>query len=136
MFYDQLGSSNATFDLDGSGTVDDADLTEWLTQASADNAPKEYKRGDADLDGNVTGGDFAALSLGFGAQGGWGDGNFVVDAVAGGGNVEGGDFAQLSLNFGHMSSVAAASPVPEPSAVVLLFGLLAILFRVQKLRRG
>jgi len=118
--YDQLGSPNAQFDLDNSGTVDDGDLTMWLAQASADNAPKEYKRGDADLDGDVEGNDFTALALGFGSPGTWGDGNFVVDAVAGGGNVAGNDFTELALNFGHTSATAAGNAVPEPTMFYLM----------------
>lgn len=81
--------------------------------------------GDANLDGTVTGGDFALLQNNFNQAGDWDVGDFNGD-----GNVSGGDFAILQNNF-NMSApapgglVAGGSNVPEPSSC-LICGLAAL----------
>lgn len=124
MLYVALGSSDATFDLDGNGIVNNDDLTDWLSEASAvDALGRTFVRGDTDLDGDVLGDDFTLLAANFGGPGSWGQGNFVVDAVSGGGDVLGADFTILAGNFGFDSTVTA---VPEPGSL-LLVGLSLVL---------
>ena len=110
LLYLEFGSSSPTFDLDGSGLVDNDDLTIWLAQASAADAQgRTFVRGDTNLDGSVGGADFTALASNFGETGGWSQGNFVVDAIPGGGVVGGSDFTALASNFGFVSAANSNS---------------------------
>ena len=61
--YDDIlaGVAGGPSDLDGSGTVDNADIDDWLATAGAENG-KVYLAGDANLDGTVGGGDFTTLA--------------------------------------------------------------------------
>jgi len=129
--YDNLGSTNATFNLDGLGVVDNDDVTEWLAQASlADPMGRTFVRGDGNLDGNVGGTDFTTLAVNFGDPGGWSQGNFIVEAVIGGGNVGGPDFTALAFNFGFTSPVSAT---PEPTGLTPVF--LGLVFSILLGRR-
>ena len=57
------GDMSPTLDLNGDGTVDSADITEWRQQAGAINLPSgnAYLPADANLDGVVDGLDFYSL---------------------------------------------------------------------------
>ncbi len=76
--------------------------------------------GDANLDGMVSGADFALLQNRFGQAGGWADGDFN-----GNGTVNGADFALLQNNFGFNAmgpvSGPVSSAVPEPTTFGLTF---------------
>lgn len=102
LLFDELGTSDPVIDLDGSGVVDNGDLTSWLMLATAnDPLGRQFVRGDANLDGMVTGADFTTLAANFGSTGGWSHGNFVVAAVPGGGDINGPDFTALAASFGN-----------------------------------
>ena len=75
-------------------------------------------QGDADGNGEVNFADFVTLSVNFGNDGDYTDGNFDLQ-----GGVAFADFVILSTNFG--KSVVAAETVPEPSSLTLLlvFGI-------------
>ncbi len=92
----------------------------------------EFVLGDANGDGLVTAGDYAAVQMYFGNAGGPGlrgdaDGNGVVSA---------GDYACVQSNFGNTagsSSIVEASQVPEPTTLSLLgLGAIAALRRRRK----
>lgn len=77
--------------------------------------------GDVDLDGEVSFGDFLALSGNFGGAGDWSHGDFD-----GNGKVEFPDFLLLSENFGQ--ALIDTSAVPEPAtSPILLAGVVAAL---------
>ena len=114
-------SGDEHFDLNGDGTVDQADRVVWV---------EDYERthfGDADLNGTVDFADFLALSENFGTAGGWRRGDFDGNQ-----KVDFPDFLLLSENFGQTGS--AITSVPEPSSLnvflLALFGL-----SIPKLRR-
>lgn len=118
--YEGIASGDANFDLDGNGATNNADIAEWLSQAGAENG-KDYRPGDVNLDGSVSGADFTTLASNFGNEGlaaphsaYWGDGNF--DGDSGGLFLIGGsDFTKMAANFGHVSVTA----VPEPDLGIL-----------------
>ena len=135
MLYDEIsaGATGGAADIDGNNIVDNADITAWLAEAGTANG-KEYKPGDTNLDGDVSGADFTTLALNFGsvglappAEAYWDNGNF--DGNAGGSFAVGGsDFTALASNFGHTS----VSSVPEPGSLamtLLLVSGLAMAFR-------
>ena len=65
----QFGGTDALYDLDDTGIVDNGDLTEWLSVASdADPVGRTFIRGDANLDRIVGGGDFTAVVSNFGIR--------------------------------------------------------------------
>jgi hypothetical protein len=67
--------------------------------------------GDANLDGEVNGIDFALMAAHFGKTiSGWDAGDFNYD-----GEVNGIDFAILAQNFGHTAVLAAVAQVPAPA---------------------
>ena len=83
--------------------------------------------GDADLDGQVTSGDFDTVAANFNLQtgGNWSLGDFNND-----GAVNALDFNAVATNYGAapLGATALSTLVPEP-AVVALFGALPILVR-------
>jgi len=128
--YDQLGTTDAAFDLNGNGTVDNLDIPEWLSQASAADAMgRTFKVGDTNLDGSVGGPDFTTLAVNFGATGAtWGQGNF--DGDVNDREVGGSDFTGLAVNFGFVSAV---STVPEPASLLsLVLGIVLLLPRKRR----
>lgn len=132
MLLDNLGSDDATFDVDGSGgniTLDDRDA--WLTEASSISNPSvELVPGDTDLDGDVDAGDLNNLGVAWQSvdNPGWGDGDFNGDDV-----VNANDLNDLGVNWLHPAAAAPAA-VPEPGSLVLIwFACLGLLgFRRRK----
>jgi len=121
VLYDDIsaGTLGGPTDLDGNGTVENDDIDDWLALAGTENG-KDYRPGDADLDGNVGGGDFTELASNFGNIGlpgaYWDQGNF--DGNNGGTfTVGGSDFTALAVSFGHVS--VSAATVPEPGSMSL-----------------
>ena len=112
-------------DMDGSGTIDAADIGGWLIDASDSDNPAKldpadaFRFGDVDLSGDVNSTDLGILLNNFGATSGvtYGDGELNLD-----GNVDSTDLGLLLNEFGFASSSAAASvtAVPEPSSLTML----------------
>jgi hypothetical protein len=112
-------------DLTGDGTIDAADVTEWLMQAATANGHgSSYLRGDTDLDRDIDLSDYNTLAANFDPSAtygpyGWEDGNFD-----GNHNIDLGDYNSLAANFRPLGYATGA--VPEPTALVLVIaGLLA-----------
>ena len=100
------------FDLTGDGSVDAADLTAWLAAAGAANltSGNPLPIGDANLDGDVDGQDFAIWNAHkFTAAAAWCSADFSAD-----GFIDGQDL--LLWNAHKFTSASAAPAVPEPVA--------------------
>ena len=117
------GSNNSNYDLTENGMVDTTDLDEWLSRAAAENGYAEpFRRGDANLDGEVNAVDLNAVGVNwFADSGAWSKGDFVVD-----GRTDAEDLNILGINW--QLEIAPASPVantvPEPGGHSLLLGLM------------
>ncbi len=115
------GTNDGPFDLDGNGTVDNADLTAWLAEAGEVNLGpgKTYLLGDATLDGVVDVSDFGAWNANkFTSTAAWCSGDFNADGV-----VDVSDFGAWNANK-FTSSDAAAVPEPAAGALMLLGAVL------------
>ncbi len=118
------GTSDLSFDLTADGVVDNADLTDWLSEAATYNAfTFPYLLGDANLDGSVNAADLNALGQNWlGSPNAWQSGDFTAD-----GTVNVNDLNKLGLNW--QQSIPSAAPresVPEPAAsILLLLGIMA-----------
>jgi hypothetical protein len=122
--------SVATADCNGDGIVDGDDLSCACAVGGIDRslAPWGGALGDLDADGRVLFADFLILSSNFGAAvDGYLDGDLDCD-----GSVTFADFVVLADNFGR-STLDSAASVPEPSAVCLLLGAIAVFttFRIR-----
>jgi hypothetical protein len=105
------GPYDPAFDQNRDGQLNSGDLTRWLEFASSFNLiyGNEYLFGDANLDGNVDGLDFASLSANlFTSTPSWCGGDFNADGV-----VDGSDFGLWNTHRGGSASHA----VPEPAAL-------------------
>ena len=97
----------------GLGTIDLDGLHLYYLNGGA---PKAFVLGDADLNGVVGLSDLSALAFSWNQGGaGWGGGDFNADGAT---NLT--DLSTLAFNWG-VGAGAASPPVPEPSALVLLF---------------
>lgn len=115
------GTNAASFDLNGDGNVDAADVASFLSQSGS-------LAGDTNLDSAVNFTDFLVLSDNFGqSDHTWSGGDFDCNGM-----VAFADFLALSDNFGQTAGAEAAS-VPEPNGSVLAF--LALLGVVSLRRR-
>ena len=100
----QNGSHQYQFDLTGDGSLDNADMLQWISNG-------EFLPGDADLDGEVNGNDFLTWNAHkFQSVDSWCDGDFNTD-----GFVDGQDF--LVWNAFKFQS-ADVSAVPEPAGMI------------------
>ncbi len=120
------GTNDPLFDITEDGTVDKADLTEWLSVGAEQNGfAAAYLPGDSDLDGSVDPGDLNNLALSWRQDvARWSAGDFTAD-----GSVNATDLNDLALNWRQSIPAAAAdSPaVPEPSSLLLIvMGLAAV----------
>jgi hypothetical protein len=122
LLFDAFGTGSGEYDLSGDGFVDGADMDVMIYDIL------ETAYGDANLDQQVDGGDFALLSGNWEASPrGWGRADFNGDDV-----VDGGDFALLSS---HWEFDGTGGGVPEPTTVALLAcGTLGLL--LGRRRRG
>ncbi len=118
------GPNDLDYDLTLNGTVDSEVLDEWLSLAGALNLPSgnSYLVGDANLDGNVNGGDFLDWNqYKFSATAAWTRGDFDAS-----GFVDGVDFLLWKAN--KFTSADNVSTVPEPttlfSGLALTLGML------------
>ena len=126
LLYDGLVNGGAEFDLDGSGSVDLADVDTWLSVAGQENIGVVYVAGDTDLDGDVDAADLNNVGQNWQAtdatswlQGDF-DGNSVVDAN---------DLNSVGLNWQYGVPPANAAVVPEPRSFYLMAFVLIFLAR-------
>ena len=120
---ENVGGTDAMFDLTNDGQVTEADREFWVTGL------KETFFGDADLNGTVEFSDFLRLAANFGESGGWEHGDFN-----GSGHVDFPDFLKLAANFGERE-IGFATAVPEPDATVFLgLGSVALLICTRRTR--
>ncbi len=104
------GDNLAAFDLDGNGSVDQADLTQWLADAGAANLPSQnpYLPGDANLDGSVDVSDFNIWNSNkLNNVAAWCSGDFTAD-----GSIDVSDFNVWNSN--KLMSSGRPGVVPEP----------------------
>ena len=118
------GLNEAGFDLTGDGSVNGADVTEWIKNIAISWV------GDANVDGEFNSGDFVAVFTA---------GKFETDQTAtwaegdwnGDGQFNSGDFVAAFTDGGFEMGprpAAAAASVPEPSSIALtLVGAFALL---------
>ena len=128
---------NPSFDLNGDGTLDQADVAAWLVEAGAAELPSgnPFLAADANLDGVVDGQDFIAWNNNkFSATAAFCAGDFDANGI-----VDGQDFIRWnSLKFTSSDAIAA---VPEGSPALfwlpcLLLGSGARWRRAQMSRRS
>lgn len=123
--YDNFGSSDPIFDIDGDAGVADQQDVEALVQSVL---MTEF--GDANLDRVVDSADFSILSSSFGSEGGWGLADFTGDGL-----ISSADFSILSTNFGFGQTPSVA--VPEPSSLLGATAMIAALsYRGRERRSG
>ena len=116
-----LGGNEERFDLNGSGTVDRADVEAWLTSAGQKSLGRPYVFGDATLDGAVDQADLNVLGLHWqSAVTGWSRGDFNGD-----GQVDALDLNEVGDNW--MSRAVPAQAVPEPAGWGLGLSVVVIL---------
>ena len=127
------GQYHFNLDVNQDSIVDRADLTTWLSVAAeAIGSNRAYLAGDANLDGAVDAEDLNRLALNWRKKVSlWSAGDFTAD-----GFVDSADLNALALNWRQSISQASAAsaPVPEPSAWLLTFVGLALVWR--RPRRG
>jgi hypothetical protein len=123
------GTNGSSFDVNGDGFVDEADLIEHIATLieRTDGGVGTY-RGDFNLDGYVDGTDLAILKAGFGLTGlGYAAGNANADTF-----VDGTDLAIFKATFGLSGTPGGGNPpaVPGPATIGLLsLGAMALLRR-------
>ena len=121
-------TNNGVFDLNGDADVNQADVTQWLSDAAVHNGFNEaYLAGDSNLDGSVNATDLNNLGLNWRQNVAlWSGGDFMAD-----GSVNAADLNELALNWQHSIPMAltASAPVPEPSALLLTVVGLALAWR-------
>ena len=124
---------NDVFDLNDDGLIDERDLTKWLSIAATENGFAEsFRRGDANLDGEVNSADLRAVGAAWQTAGNrWSTGDFD-----GNGTVDVHDLNQVGVNW-RLSIPVIDSPVtlPEPNGnVICLLGMCVVGLR-RELRR-
>jgi hypothetical protein len=125
------GGNDSALDINGDGSISIDDLDEWLSQAATENGlSAPYLLGDANLDGTVNAGDLNDLGQRWLLNdSAWSHGDFTADGV-----INAADLNVLGQRWLQQVPAAAASAVPEPSALSLL--LLAALGLLRRSRRN
>jgi hypothetical protein len=111
-------TGNLDFDMNSDGSLDFADVEEWLVVGGAQNPMQTngnaFLIGDANLDGVVDGLDFIEWNMNkFTSVAAWCSGDFNADGI-----VDGLDF--IDWNENKFTSSGDVSAVPEPAAGLLL----------------
>ena len=122
-----VGPQEPIFDVNGDGSVDEADLASWLAIAGDRNlgGGAAYRIGDANLDGVVDASDFNAWNGNkFQTVAAWCSGDFNAD-----GSVDASDF-----NLWNGNKFQAAAILPEPAGYTVAIGVLV--WRVGDRRRA
>jgi hypothetical protein len=115
LLVDAFGSNTAVFDLNGSGNVDEVDISLWLTGAGVKNLGRPYLTGDTNLDGYVNATDLNVVGINWQSPGmNWQDGDFNGDR-----SVNAGDLNLLGSNWQQPFAAAAPVAIPEPSGFIL-----------------
>jgi hypothetical protein len=96
--------------------VGDGFLNNDLIIPTYEVIPFTFLLGDANGDGVVSAGDYAAVQANFGNTGATGGG--LLGDANGDGVVSAGDYASVQANFGNTS--ASMNPIPEPATMMLL----------------
>ncbi len=112
------GTYSTEFDLTQDGLVNRDDLAAWLTEAGSLqlSSGRPYAYGDANLDGQVDGGDFGLWNASkFTSTARWCNGDFNADGV-----VDGSDFGI----WNQAKFQSAASQVPEPIGCLFFLGIM------------
>lgn len=101
------GTHNTSYDLTGDAIVNDSDLDAWLAEAGAAELPSAaaYRRGDANLDGNVDAQDFTIWNMNkFTSAAAWCSADFNAD-----GSVDGQDLLLWNANKFSSNDVSGAA---------------------------
>jgi hypothetical protein len=123
------GTNTARFDLTADATVNNADLTQWVSVL------KKTWFGDANLDGLFNSSDFVDVftdgKYETGQSATWGEGNWNAD-----GKFDSGDFVAAFSDGGYEAGPKpAVAAVPEPTALVLaLLGLVSLAIHRRRAR--
>jgi hypothetical protein len=123
LLYDGLVNGGAQYDLNGSGSVDAADIDEWLSLAGQENLGAAYVKGDTNLDGDVDAGDLNNIGQNWQSTNAmsWEQGDFDGDHV-----VDASDLNSVGINWQHgVAAAASATSVPEPGGFRL--GIIALM---------
>ena len=126
------GGTDSLFDMNGDGSVDQADLSEWLSVAGAANlaSGNAYIYGDANLDGSVDVSDFNIWNANkFTSSAAWTLGDFSAD-----GSIDVSDFNTWNSNKFQSADTTVA--VPEPQSIVMLVVAIAMAFGARCHRRS
>lgn len=110
-----IGGNDASLDMNGDGTVDNADRDQWLVDAGNKEIGTPFSRGDADLDGDVDALDLNAVGVNWQRQDAtsWAQADFDRD-----GDVDAEDLNEVGI-FWQTGVAAGAESVPEPNGAVL-----------------
>ena len=132
-----VGAGNQ-FDLISDLTLDNLDVTEWLSRAATKNSfPTPYRRGDTELDRDVDITDFNALAVNFAATPvvpapTFDEGNFDGDSDS---DIT--DFNSLAVNFAASGYSGQSQSVPEPATVALCgLGCMLLLWTLSRRKTG
>jgi hypothetical protein len=123
----ETGINNPALDLNGDDTVDHNDVEEWLAEAGRENGFLEpYLSADVNLDGIVNVTDLNVMGLNWHQSGKtWSEGNVSVNSSFPG-EVNAADLMSLALHW-QQSIPRASATVPEPTGLLLVFGIGAYL---------
>ena len=129
-----VGGGNQ-FDLNSDLTINNTDITAWLSNAAVDNSfPTPYQRGDTDLDRKVDITDFNALATNFAPTGAVPAPGFDKGNSDGDDGVDITDFNFLAINFAPTGYGGQGISIPEPASLTL-FGMASLLLWIQSRRR-
>ena len=121
-------STDLQFDMDGSGLIDENDLSQWLIDAALFNdLASPYSFADGNLDGEVDNLDLQILLENYGDAGAWSTGDYNIDGTINGADIV---FWQRQYTVSLSTTLATTTTVPEPSTCwLMLLVALGLLIR-------